>query len=220
MKNILNFVLSNLKLNPDSQGSKDDSGLYYDNVIDKKDTFCEIRLADHKAFLQTFATRNPPIHQLKPKVLKRTIDQRNQILSNKSKYESYKKKPKRKQFYTKYQFYDIVFEDEETKGNLYATRTNFIVQQCVIKNEDIDSLEQIDLIVSDILYIYQNGNHDECKFLEFKPVQPINEKEKNINNIENSSYKPQYKITKRELKQMINECVREVISNIMQPSCS
>lgn len=213
MKNVLNRVFARLNKKPDSQGSKDDSGLYYDNVIDQTKTFCEIRLADHKSFLQTFATRNPHIHLLKPKVFKKRCEQLNQILSNKSKYESYKKKPKRKQFYTKYQFYDIVFEDEETKGNLYSNRTNFIVQQCVIKNEDIDSLEQIDLIVSDILYIFQNGNHDECKFLKFKPVRPIKEKEKNVNNTENSSYKPQFRITKRELKQMINECVREVMQH-------
>lgn len=50
----------------------------------------------------------------------------------------------------------------------------------------------------------------------FNSLQNITSKTIGKSQSENSSYKPQYKITKRELKQMINECVREV----MQPSCS
>lgn len=59
------------------------------------------------------------------------------------------------------------------------------------------------------------GTEKEAMF-EKKTSEVTTRSSDNNGNEENSSYKPQYKITKRELKQMINECVREV----MQPSCS
>lgn len=75
--------------------------------------------------------------------------------------------------------------------------------------------------IMDTTYENKRGNigvNDVNEIIDYIRVSLQNVTSVTINKSqsENSSYKPQYKITKRELKQMINECVREV----MQPSCS
>lgn len=91
----------------------------------------------------------------------------------------------------------------------------FFVEQFVYNCQNLED-DDFEIIMNAIKYASINGTY----------IDPFekNEEKKSIytrlypSESDNSSYKPHYKITKRELKQMINECIREVISDIrLQP---